>query len=254
MDEKIDAFHLLELKRTNLHQQIADSLQEMIATNQLKSGGRLPAERELANILGVNRSTVRDSIRLLEERGLVKMKPGRGTFITDMHESVVADSIERYIVFGNCSHGDLVTLRAILEPEMAALAATQASASELDDIGSIVDRIENLYDSRDFAGYSEADMAFHTALATATHNGLIIAIINGMRNVLRSWIQAQNLHNPRREGAYSHRAIYQAIVAHDANKARQAMKTHTDILFEVANSFRGQIIPPETPSAADSQK
>ena len=221
-----DLFQSLKLRRENVREQIADSIQDMVAANQLLPGAQLPSERDLAKSLGVNRATVRESIRLLEQRGLVRMKLGSGTFIANVSSSVVAESIARYFSFSSCSHDDLVTLREVLEPETAALAAERATAEDLALLKDRIDRLEEAFEKKGSVAYATADTAFHEALATATHNQLIIAISSGLHRIVHAWILAQSSIHPLEGGAMSHRPVYDAIMARDPEAARQAMRLH----------------------------
>ena len=218
-------FESLKLKRQHLREQIADTIQDMIAADRLQPGEQLPSERELARLLGVNRATLREGLRLLEQRGLVEMRVGSGTYIKDIAPGVVGDSIERYFLFASCSHEELTTLRVILEPEMAALAARCADAKDLATLGKCVDEIEATFET-DVAAYAAADAGFHDALALATHNRLIAAIARGLARLMRKWIQAQSESYRFEEGARSHRLVFEAVVARDAERAREAMSLH----------------------------
>ncbi len=220
------SFADLSLRREHLREQIADSIEGMIAATRLQPGDRLPSERDLAHRLGVNRATLREGIRLLEQRGLVQMKVGSGTFISGMPRSLVSDSIERYLAFGDCSHEELVVVREILEPEIAALAARQADADDLALLRCILDRLEEAFEGQDVSAYAEVDASFHEALAAATHNRLLTAIANGMRKPMRAWIHTQSQSRRLEEGARSHRLVLEAITARDPDHARDAMRAH----------------------------
>ncbi len=222
----LGSFEDLNLRREHLREQIADSIEGMIAASRLQPGDRLPSERDLAQQLGVNRATLREGIRLLEQRGLVQMKVGSGTFISGMPRSLVSDSIERYLAFGDCSHEELVVVREILEPEVAALAARWADADDLALLGRILDRLEEAFQGRDVPAYAEIDASFHEALAAATHKRLLTAISNGMRKPMRAWIQTQSESRRLEEGARSHRLVLEAVAAHDPDRARDAMRAH----------------------------
>ena len=226
MSGNSEVFPSVELKRIHLREQIADSVQDLIVADHLRLGDQLPSERGLARHLGVSRGTVREAIRLLEQRGLVAMKPGSGAFLTEVTQEVVADSIERYFVFGNCSHHDLVTLREILEPPTAGLAAEAAGAEDLSRLGRLVDELEGTFYADDVRHYATVDADFHGALAVASHNELIMAITTGLHRIMRSWIEAQSKAYRVEEGARSHREVYEAVVARDAEAARRAMQVH----------------------------
>ena len=222
-----ELFKSLGLRRKHLHEQIADLIQAMIAEGQIQRSSQLPPERELAKLLGVNRATVREAIRLLEQRGLVHMKVGDGTYVTDaISMSVVADCIERQFVFGQCSHEDLVALREILEPGVAAMAALRATDEDLAEMKALIEQIEESFSRRDTAANSHADTAFHMALANATHNELIIAISIGLQQVMLKWMLTQTAAFHFGDGATSHRAVYDGIVARNPVQAREAMAFH----------------------------
>lgn len=220
-----DIFHSLHLKRENLREQIADSIQEMVAANQIQPGTQLPSERDLAKSIGVNRATIREAIRVLEQRGLVQMRTGSGTYVVDVPASTVTESIERYFAFGTCSHEDLVKLREILDPEIAALAAERATGAEIETLRKLVEEIESAF-REDTLRYAATDAQFHEVVAGATHNDLIIAITSGLHKIMTRWILAQSQTHRLEGGALSHRSVYQAIADRSPDAARQAMRIH----------------------------
>jgi GntR family transcriptional repressor for pyruvate dehydrogenase complex len=227
LDSQISVFQSLNLRRKHLHEQIADAIQSMIAEGQLPRGCQLPSERELAKLLEVNRATLREAIRLLEQRGLVHMKVGSGTYVTEeMPPSMMADCIERQFVFGHCAHEDLVTLREVLEPGVAAVAAERATVEDLKRMKGLVEEIEAAFARTDNRKHSEADTEFHIVLAVATHNELIATISEGLQQVMLKWMLAQGEAFHFQDGTDSHRAVYEAIVARDPARARKAMEFH----------------------------
>jgi len=221
-------FDSLSVTRKRLYEQIADSLQDLILTKKLRLGDQLPTERELATKLGVNRTTAHQALQALHERGLIEMKVGAGTYVTEVLPSVVVNSIERYFTLSNCSDEDLITLRGILEPETAALAAKRATPEDLARLKELVEQIEDASASDDIEAYTVADTAFHEGLAVASHNGLIIAIARALARLMARHVLADlESHRPgQNERARSHREMYEAIVAGDPDLAREAMRIH----------------------------
>ena len=226
----------MELTREYLHEQIADAIQRMIAENQLQAGDQLPSERDLSVMLGVSRATLRDAICVLQERGLVEMRLGSGTYITPVSGMVVADSIRRYLVFGTSSYEELLMLRERLEPEIAALAAERATPEDLERIGQLAWEIEDRFASEDGEGYVQVDSSFHEALAEATHNELVAAVVGGLHGVMQAWVRAQFRTGRAEEGAFSHRPVWEAVVARDPNRAREAAQHHLAILRSILAS------------------
>ena len=230
MDRQRGLFALLELRRQNLNEQIADVIQEMITTQQIRVGDRLPPERELSQLLNVNRSTIREAIGLLQERGMVQMKAGSGTYVIHMPPDTVGQAIKRYFVSRNCSQKDLMAVRLVLEPEIAALAASKATPEDLSSLGEALGRMEAGWPSQDYEAYSAADVDFHFTLAVASHNDLFVGIASGTSALMRIWIGTTFRLAKHEDSFRLHREVYEAVVARDAGRARDAMRTHIETI------------------------
>lgn len=228
MDRQRGLFALLDLRRQNLNEQIADVIQEMITTQQIRVGERLPPERELSKLLNVNRSTIREAIGLLQERGLVQMKAGSGSYVIHMPPDTVGQTIKRYFVSRNCSQQDLMAVRLVLEPEIAALAASKATSEDLASLGEALGRMEAGWPSEDYESYSSADVDFHFALAVASHNDLFVGIASGTSALMRIWIGTTFRLAKHEDSFRIHREVYEAVVARDTVRAREAMRHHLE--------------------------
>ena len=212
--------------RQPLHQQIAEKIEAMIKTNGLEPGSQLPSEYEISRALKVSRVTVHQAMLVLAEKGLVQIKAGSGVYVTGMPLSVVTNTIERYVNFGGLSHDDLVTFREIIEPESAALAALHATQEELNLLKELVDEMESAFKEGRISDCAKADEGFHEALAVASHNHLLYANLSALQKIVLTAIYAQIKTYLPEEGILAHRPIYQAIVAHDSDLARKAMRDH----------------------------
>lgn len=235
MDEQ---FTSLRVKRRRLHEEIAESIQEIIIENRLRPGTRLPSERELAEQLGVSRVTVSQASQVLEQRGLIQRKVGGGTYVTDRARSAFAESMQRLFVVENCTFDDLVQLRVMLEPEMAAIAAANATDEELATLQELVDRMEATSDAHDVEGHVAADLAFHTALAQATHNELILGVSLGVQKLMEQFIRVQDAGTTSRgteDNPCPHRWVYEALARRDLEAARTRMRGHIE---NARNSYR----------------
>jgi GntR family transcriptional repressor for pyruvate dehydrogenase complex len=235
------------MRRERLHEQIADQIESMIVEDQLQPGWSLPPERELAQRLGVNRMTVRQGLYLLQQRGLIDVKVGSGSYLTSMAPSVVADSIGRYFVFGRCSHRELAEVREALEPQVAALAAEHATSEDLARLQTLVEQLEASAAKADIGACVLADLEFHLELAAASKNKLLIAVMSGLRQVMSTWLQTQI------ERAYSevrtrgHRLVYEAIASHDAERARDEMRVH------IREAYLSLLDKEDTPAAGSGE-
>src|SRR3979490_1464517 len=135
-NETVDSLGVKPLYRavrtSRLYEQIVQQIEESILKGTLKPGDQLPAERDLAQRFGVSRTAVREAVKALREKGLVEAYSGRGTFITDGTSQAVRQSLDLMVKIGQPEGSQyLAELRAILEPEIAALAAARVQDPEL---------------------------------------------------------------------------------------------------------------------------
>jgi GntR family transcriptional repressor for pyruvate dehydrogenase complex len=219
--------------RNRLYEQIATHVEQLISSGTLKPGDQLPPERELAGRLGVGRGVVREAIKLLAERGLVAILPGRGTFVAELDPHILSDQLGRYFKVGRSSYQDLNEARNTLEVEIAGLAALRASKDDLEEMRQAIQDMETFIDSPD--DYIEADLAFHSVLARATENeifSLLGSVITDLLQESRRTI-FQVPGAPER-GQDWHRLIYQAIENGDPDAARENMRKHMQQVTEDA--------------------
>src|SRR5438132_11589160 len=154
------------VRTSRLYEQIVQQIEESILKGTLKTGDQLPAERDLAQRFGVSRTAVREAVKALREKGLVEAYSGRGTFITDGTSQAVRQSLDLMVKIGQPEGSQyLAELRAILEPEIAALAAARAHESDMATIREAVAAMERAGEDPD--AYMEGDLDFHLAVAEA---------------------------------------------------------------------------------------
>jgi GntR family transcriptional regulator, transcriptional repressor for pyruvate dehydrogenase complex len=214
------------VRSSRLYEQIVQQVEESIHKGAMKPGDQLPPERELAQQFGVSRTAVREAVKALHEKGLVEAYPGRGTFITDGTSYSMRQSLDRMLRVGQAEgSGFLAEVREILEPEIAAMAATRADA---EDLASMREQIQ-LMDTarRDPDQFIEADLDFHLALAEAAANPIILSLIDSIVGLLREQRMGifQVEGGPER-GQYHHKKIMETIEHRDSAGAREAMKAH----------------------------
>src|SRR5271170_6606962 len=172
------------VRTSRLYEKIVQQIEESVLKGILKPGDQLPAERELAQRLGVSRTAVREAIKALREKGLVEAYTGRGTFITNERSQAIRHSLDRIIKI-NPAEGflQLAETRAILEPEICALAAARADEQQLTTMREAVRVMDDA--RQDPVAYIEADLDFHLALAEAAGNQIILSLIDSIVGLLR---------------------------------------------------------------------
>src|SRR5580704_1708173 len=231
------------VRSSRLYEQIVQQVEESIHKGALKPGDQLPPERELAQQFGVSRTAVREAVKALHEKGLVEAYPGRGTFITDGTSYSMRQSLDRMVKVGQAEGSAfLAEVRAILEPEIAALAATRADA---EDVSSMREQVAVMDGAcKDPDAFIEADLDFHLALAEAAANPIILSLIDSIVGLLREQrMRIFQVEGGPERGQYHHKRILEAVERHDAIAAREAMKAH---LRQVRDDCR------DTPSGQDS--
>ncbi|HEY9151954.1 MAG TPA: FadR/GntR family transcriptional regulator [Anaerolineales bacterium] len=216
----------LPIQTERLYQRIVEQIERRIVAGELNVGDQLPSERELAEQFEVSRIAVREAVKALRAKGLVEIRPGRGTFITNSTPDVVRNSLSMLMKFGQAEgFSDLVEVREILEPEIAALAAIRINKEQISAMSEAVDVMDTALDNVDI--FVEFDLGFHLALAQATQNPLIPILMDSIIDLLREQRKRIGLvKGGLQRGQYHHKKILEAVVNHDSQLARKAMQLH----------------------------
>jgi GntR family transcriptional repressor for pyruvate dehydrogenase complex len=216
------------IQSARLYERIVGQIEARIVAGELKSGDQLPSENELAKQFAVSRTAVREAIKALREKRLVEVRPGVGTFITNGTPDAVRHSLGLLMKFGQPNgSGYLVEMREMLEPEIAALAASRATEEDLAAMQEAVNSMDAALD--DVEAFVEADLDFHLALAEATHNPVIPLLMDSVIDLLREERkQIGRVEGGLRRGQSHHKKILQAVTHRDAKLARRSMQDHLE--------------------------
>ena len=234
-----------------LYQQIAAQLSALIASGEFTVGQRLPSERELAAQLGVSRPSLREALIALELEGLVEVRVGAGIWVTAASGRSLAPPGQQE------GEGPFELLRArwLIEGEIAAMAAREATAADLASIRAALAEMERLEKKQQ--DFSASDREFHIRIAASTRNGVLQAVVEDLWDRGRGamWrLMEQHFQTPELQLATvnDHRAIHKALVAHDPREARNAMRAH---LRRVDTEFaRGwELVKDRDPAAPDTR-
>ena len=197
----------------------------------------------MAEQFGVSRTAVREAVKALREKGLVEAYPGRGTFITNGTSQAIRQSLDLMVKIGHPEGStQLVEVREILEPEIAALAATRAEEQHLvamRDAIAVMDRAR-----QDPDAFIEADLDFHLSLAEAAANPIILSLIDSIVGLLREQrMRIFYVDGGPERGQFHHKRILEAVEGRDPEKAREVMRAH---LEQVREDSR---VPPQRAAA-----
>ncbi len=213
---------LTPLNKIRLHEEIVEQLKDRIVRGDFVAGSRLPPERELADQLGVNRTTVREALHKLESLGLVEIKHGAGIFVKDYRDSTSLEFIKQLLVVDGQLNFDilknLMDLRRLLVPEISYYAALNRTEQDLKDLEQAV------FDSKDMP-IDERDWRVHSIIARASGNLLFLIILNSFTDLAGRFTKIYFLsaENCRRTERF-HREIYEVIMAGQADMAKEIMK------------------------------
>jgi len=216
------------IQSERLYEQIVQQIEQRIVSGELKVSDQLPSERELAEQFGVSRTAVREAIKTLHEKGLVEILVGRGTFIANGTPDVVRHTLNLLMkVDSTKGFLNLVELREIMEPEIAALAATRITDEYISAMQEAMDKMEAAMDNVE--EFVEADLDFHLALAEATQNPIIPALLDPIIELMREQrILITIIKGVAQHGQYNHKIIIDAVKRSDPDAAREAMRHHLE--------------------------
>jgi GntR family transcriptional repressor for pyruvate dehydrogenase complex len=218
----------LPIQTERLYERIVNQIEQRIESGELKVGDQLPAERELAEQFAVSRTAVREAVKALRQKGLVEIRPGRGTFIANGTSDTIRSSLSMLMKMGATKgSGNLVEVREILEPEIAALAATRITDEYIVAMQEAIKIMDTAVTNNDVNVFVEADLDFHLALAEGTQNPYIPILMDSIIDLLREQRKRTGLtKGGLKRGQIHHKKILDAVTRHDAEAARQAMQNH----------------------------
>ncbi len=213
------------MHRTKLYEQIVLQIQDIIGKGKLKPGDRLPAERELARIFNVSRHCVREAIRILEQKGIVRSILGSGTIVVHEDESSVIDVLSTAIHRKKTKLSEIFVFRRLIEPQIARLSAKNAAQANIDELEKIY--IEQKNHDGTTRAFGLIDQKFHLALTRATGNSTLFQVVQLISNLLLK-SREEYLQSPKRRqlSLQGHARILNAIKERNPNKAGEAMENH----------------------------
>jgi GntR family transcriptional repressor for pyruvate dehydrogenase complex len=219
------------VRRDKVYEGVAKQIERLIL-KKLQPGDKLPSERELAETLGVSRSSIRDAIRSLELMGMVEPRQGAGTIVREISSESLVNPLANAIKRKEDLIGELLDFRKMLEPQLAARAATRASPDEIAEMEDILDR----QDRKLRAGESAIaeDSEFHYAIALASGNSIVLKVLDTLMDLLRDSRERSLQQEGRPQKSLAgHRRILTAIKRRDIDGAKAAMRRHIENVEQI---------------------
>jgi GntR family transcriptional regulator, transcriptional repressor for pyruvate dehydrogenase complex len=215
--------HTIEPKR--LYRQIADQVRTLVEHGEFPRGTRLPAERELAQQLGVSRPSVREALIALEVEGLVEVRMGSGIYVRD--QAAMAPGRAMPVT----AEPPLETIRAreLIECELAARAAASMKAAQVRGLRDAIRLMQQEVDAGQMP--TQGDRLFHVRIVEAAGNAVLLRIVTDLYDERHNPLFVQlgsHFENSSswRLAIAEHQAVVEAVAAHDVQGARDAMSRH----------------------------
>jgi GntR family transcriptional regulator, transcriptional repressor for pyruvate dehydrogenase complex len=213
--------------RDALPDQIAARVIELITERHLKAGDRLPPERELAQAMGVSRSSLREALRALSLLGVTEMRQGDGTYLTALDPEALMRPFGLVLALSDGQLQELFEARRVIEPGLAALAAERIDESTLEALRTCVHDSAAAVPDED--AFMRIDLQLHGLIARAASNSILWHVIGSISGMgIASRRRTNPLPGLREQSVEDHRAIVAALEARDPEAAAAAMLRHLE--------------------------
>jgi GntR family transcriptional regulator, transcriptional repressor for pyruvate dehydrogenase complex len=227
------------IRSKKIYEQVADSLLESLKNGTLKSGDKLDSVEVLAKNFNVGRSAIRESLSALRAMGILEMRQGEGTYVKSFDASRFSLPVSVAFLMKSEDLQELLEVRKILEVGAAGAAAASYKSEDLSPMREAIGKMEEAKGSGEIG--DQADLAFHMALVKASHNQMLINLMNSVSEIMMQAMRETRklLHTP--EGTerllQEHQRILDAIETRDEDKAREAMLAHLNNVEESLANF-----------------
>jgi len=210
---------------------VAREIEQRVLEGRLKPGDRLPSERDLSVQLGVSRASLREAIHKLAARGLLESRQGGGTFVTDRLDASFGNPWEEILRDHPAVHEDMLEFRYMLEGRAAECAARRATVADRERVRQCLAQLEAAFAGDDLDAQVDTDLAFHQAIAEASHNVIVghltASLLRLMRdNLRRNLSELMQVPAAKEQLLDQHRAVWHAIEQGEAEQALEAAADH----------------------------
>ena len=216
--------------------EVAHQVEGLILEGVLRVGDQLPGEREIAAAMDVSRPIVREAIKQLEADGLLESRHGGGTFVADVIGTVFSPQVSRLLAAHERATADFLEYRREIESMAARLAAERSTQADREQLGRLVQRMEDAAEAEDFETEARADVEFHSAIGEMAHNLVLLHTLRACYRLLSEGVfqnraRLYRLPGGRQRLLDQHKAIALAIIAGNAAEAEAEARGHLDYVI-----------------------
>lgn len=225
-----------KISKLRISDQVEEQIKEHILSGEWVPGKKIPGEMDLVEAFGVSRISIRQAIHQLVGMGVLTIKRGDGTYVSETLPSQYFNILLPYLMIDKPDILNVFEYRCILEGKSAALAAERATPEDIEALKDIYSKLEASRDDVD--QYVKYDLTFHTIIASATKNAVIAKIASILADVLRSTMREAVELIGVEMGYYYHSKVLEAIINRDPRAAEELMEKHVRSSMETMMAAR----------------
>lgn len=215
------------------YMKVINYIKKQIRSGELSMGGKLPAERELSEILGISRNSVREAIRTLDNMGVISSQQGAGNFLTGNFENNLVESLSMMFLLNQIDYRQVSELRRALEMEALMLAIDNITDEEIQSLVTIISQLESETEANNVV----LDKKMHYNIALASRNTLIINILQALSEILDKFIvdlrrEILSQDDSRKILMQAHNGMLESLITKDKNLAYESINKHFSIIDE----------------------
>lgn len=234
-----EKFQPVVTENASRSERIVSQIKTLVLEGKLKPGDKLPPERELAEIMNVSRTSVREAIKTLSAMGLVVIRKGHGVFVGEVNLESVINRVSDALIIKKDEFEQLFEIRKVLETNAARWAAERATEEEISYINKLVKEAKTACENPDakVEEITNYDKVFHNAVIEASHNSVLAVVNSGLLEALAK-VREKTVRLPGRvaQSILDHEEIARAITAKDGNRASEAMYAHIESVEKSINN------------------
>ncbi|MDU6264473.1 MAG: FadR/GntR family transcriptional regulator [Anaerocolumna aminovalerica] len=217
---------------------VVDYIKHQIMAGQLKTGDKLPAERELSETLGVSRNSVREAVRTLDIMGVISSQHGAGNYVQGNFENNLVESMSMMFLLNQINYEQISQLRLGLEMQALMLAIDHITEPELKQMEQIISQLENVTEENNVI----LDKKLHYSIAVASKNVLILNILQALSTIVDQFIldlRREILSSEdSRDGLYeAHKGMVKSLLTKDKELGRKSIYKHFALIDEKLKKF-----------------
>ena len=212
------------IKKNSVSDQVFEQMKQAIINKDWEAGMKIPSENDLATMFSVSRISIRGAIQKLASLGILETKHGEGTFVKELTSGLYMNSLIPMLYLEKPDIMLILEFRKIIEVESAKLAALRSDENDIAKLQLLLEKMDA--SKNDLKKHSEEDLNFHFEIARMTKNPIIEKVNLILKDMLASVLQDIVAALGYSRGIYYHQRLFEAIKAHDSERAKQLMNEH----------------------------